>query len=141
MSWPNGIPPSKGIEIAADLRKALSLVPEQRNVAIAEVHVDGRKNLLFALSGEASPIGTVPAPVQRRFTTRSVRGAAPTDNHSEIKILEQLASELSPESTGKVSLYSELKPCPSCSFTRTPGVIEQFRQAFPNIELVVTYGN
>lgn len=141
MSWPNGIPAREGLEMAADWRQALGLAANKRNVAIAEVRVNGRKNLLYSLSGEGSPPGSVTAPIDRRFSTRTVRGAAPTENHSEVKILEYLAGELPQNSSGQISLYTERAPCPSCGWPDPLGVIEQFQQAFPGIRVVVTSSN
>ncbi len=144
MSWPNGIPPDAGLEIANDIRKALRHKPlaqeGRRNIAVAEVQIDGKKELLFSLSGKGSPPGTVlavePPP---RFTTRQVRGAASTKNHSETKILERVAKDMHPDSRGTISLYTEREPCESCSWSSPLGVIEQFKEAFPNIKLEVTW--
>ncbi|MEL6545175.1 MAG: deaminase domain-containing protein, partial [Myxococcota bacterium] len=55
---------------------------------------------------------------------------------TEWKILEQLAHSLTPESTGRVTLFSEKPICPSCQMA-----IARFRRMFPNVELTINSGN
>jgi len=57
------------------------------------------------------------------------------DFDTEILILENAASRMSPDSTGVLYLYTERAPCRSCA-----GVIDQFRDAFPGVRLEVSTG-
>jgi hypothetical protein len=105
-----------------------------RNIAFAEVEIEGLVDELIAVSGRASRPGTVNLPEPLRFSVFSV-GQNPRTLDAERKILENLAVRFTPESRGIVKLFSERIPCVSCA-----GVIRQFREIFPHITLVVTYG-
>lgn len=54
---------------------------------------------------------------------------------SEVFLFEDLATRLSPTSTGTVHLYSERIVCPSCN-----DVIDQFTAKFPGIKLNISTG-
>jgi hypothetical protein len=77
----------------------------------------------------------VASPTNRLFETRPTRGAIPTNVDSEVKILEDIASGLPSDARGTINLFTERPPCPSCR-----GVIDQFRERFPNITVNVTHG-
>ncbi len=64
-----------------------------------------------------------------------------TANDSEVKILEQIAKDLPSDAKGQISLYTEQQPCASCSWLdpNDPGVIQQFKNAYPGIELIITW--
>ena len=126
-----GIRPLEGRRITQSIRNSLKV--RGRNVAIAEVVINGKRKLYAAVSGKASPAGTVNKPTKRIFKTRP-SGAMPRKNDTEVKILEEIAEGLSKKSKGKISIYTERAPCFSCQ-----GVIEQFKKRFPDIELIVTY--
>jgi hypothetical protein len=49
------------------------------------------------------------------------------------------AEDLPSDAEGVVSLYTERKPCPSCGWDDPLGVIEQFEEAFPGIDVIVTW--
>ena len=54
---------------------------------------------------------------------------------TEYKILEDMASRLpDPSAKGKILLYTDLEPCPSCR-----GVMRQFLAAYTNVEMEVIY--
>lgn len=63
-------------------------------------------------------------------------GAWLRDVDVEYKILSDIQSNLGNNysASGKITLYTELEPCPSCQ-----SVIEQFRQMYPNIDIDVIY--
>jgi hypothetical protein len=67
----------------------------------------------------------------------------PRHNDAEVKIFEDIASQLGAKKgdvgikvfddvEGKIKLKTELCPCGSCS-----GVIEQFKNMFPKVELEI----
>ncbi|MFC3994827.1 polymorphic toxin-type HINT domain-containing protein [Nocardiopsis sediminis] len=109
-----------------------------QNVAVASVEVDGRSpTQLVGVSGgnRKTPDGTVPVPddADRKFETvdpEDPQTVRPID--SEVKILENIAADITPQSTGRIELYSERAPCGSCSH-----VFTQFSDMYPNIQLVV----
>lgn len=58
---------------------------------------------------------------------------------TEIPSMKGSGISIKPESSpfiasGKIILYTELAPCPSCQ-----SVIEQFKQMYPNIDIEVIY--
>ena len=63
-------------------------------------------------------------------------GAWLRDVDTEYKILSDIQSKLGNNysASGKIILYTELAPCPSCQ-----SVIEQFKQMYPNIDIEVIY--
>jgi hypothetical protein len=67
---------------------------------------------------------SAPMPTTPKFD----RGYKASD--SEWKILEELAKGLNASSTGSIHITSERRICTECR-----GVISQFRQAFPGIQL------
>ncbi len=78
-----------------------------------------------------------------RFTTLFVDylgnidgpNALPRWFDTEYKMLEDIASRLPNSSVaGSIRLYTNLEPCLSCR-----GVMEQFLEAYPNIEMTVFY--
>jgi len=136
--YAGGIDPTEGNRLADSLRRSTGLDRtargRSRNVAFAESVIDGRRELRAAVSGRGEVPGTVPEPSTRRFTTRD-SGAMSRANDTEVKLLEDIAAGLSPDSRGVIHLFTERPPCFSCR-----GVIDQFRQAFPNVEVIVTNG-
>jgi hypothetical protein len=132
MKFPSGISPAEGKSLTQAIRDTLKI--EGRNVAVAEVRIGEQSRMLSAVSGKASPPGTVPAPTDPLFTTRS-SGAMTRAFDTEVKILEDIAKDLPSNAKGTISLYTELKPCFSCK-----GVIEQFETRFPGIKLNITHG-
>jgi hypothetical protein len=132
LKYPDGIPPAEGARLTEGVRSSLQL--KGRNVAVAEVNVGGKSEMVTAVSGKASPRGTVPAPENPLFTTKP-SGAMTRDYDSEVKLLEDVAKDLPSDARGTISLYTERAPCNSCE-----GVIQQFRDRFPGINLIVTHG-
>ncbi len=60
------------------------------------------------------------------------------DTDAEYKVLSEIAHILETDYDlqvqGKLYLYTEFQPCESCS-----GVLRQFKEKFPNIEVEVFY--
>jgi RHS repeat-associated protein len=110
-------------------------VAGRRTVAVTRYDINGRQSdWTPAVSGEVNPSGSVPLPANTRFNPVGPNGEfRPLD--AERKLLEDIANQFPADATGRIDLYSERMPCGACS-----SVIDQFRQAFPNIELNVTYG-
>ena len=122
-----------GLARVAQARNALT-VGQGRNIAVAEVNIaGGGTQELIGVSGQAARPGTVGNPTQRLFETFEVGHSRAFD--SEVKILEDVASRISPETRGTINLFSERAVCDSCS-----SVINQFRQMFPNMNVNVTSG-
>ncbi|WP_433794675.1 polymorphic toxin-type HINT domain-containing protein [Actinoplanes sp. CA-252034] len=105
-------------------------VGAKRNVAVTQYELNGTKGTDYNVSGEHRNPGTIKKPTSRQFT--GANNYRPWD--SETVILENYASQLTPTSTGKIDLYTEMKPCTGCG-----NVIDQFRTKFPNVELNVKW--
>jgi hypothetical protein len=128
------IRPSEGMRIIDQLRKALSF-KKSGNIAYAEVSItNGVSGRLVAHSGDGARAGTVGLPKQTRFATEAT-GKNTRELDSERKLLEGLAARLQPDAQGVVRLFSERPMCPSCM-----KVVEQFREAFPGIKVVISSG-
>jgi hypothetical protein len=109
-------------------------IGSSRNVAVASYIVDGQAGEVSSVSGNAARPGMVAAPTDPRFNPTAPGGFdRPLD--AEYKILSDIATRLTPNSTGRVVLYSEMPPCPACR-----SVITQFREAFPRVQLIVASG-
>ncbi|QXI31217.1 deaminase domain-containing protein [Pseudomonas vanderleydeniana] len=121
------------IERVAEIRKQYELYPN-RNVAVARFTIDGKSSELIGISGARERAGTVSAPVIKIFDTVRT-GDNSRELDSEYKILSAMAADMTASSKGAVALYSELRLCVSCD-----GVVEQFRQRFPDVVVDVTTG-
>ena len=104
----------------------------RRNIAVGEGNVDGIDiGEIIGVSGRRGP--GVEMPENPIFTTTTVGHARNLD--SEVFVLENLAQRLTSQSTGTIRLLSERTVCGSCQ-----GVITQFREMFPNVNLIVRAG-
>ena len=85
---------------------------------------------------------SIPTTFELRTSVRVPTGSNTREFEAEGKILEYLAAyKVKPNSTGTVTLFSQLPLCESCGGTDiTPGLVGQFRQAFPNVTLKVSSG-
>ena len=119
-------------------------ISANNNVAAAAVNIDGMDpQMLTSVSGGSARTGTVPevgveGNPQRFLPGRMDGGANTRFSDTEFKILNYLANQIGPSSdsvTGSVWLHSDFPVCDSCN-----GVIDQFRSAFPNVDLRVTSG-
>ena len=120
-----------------DIRRELRIKPGKRNVGIADYTIDGRMGILEAVSGETNHPGFVQLRNENDRTFQTFIGGGgrgPVD--TEAKILEEISSRFNPNSSGRIVLYTDRPPCPSCS-----GVINQFEQRHPNIQVEVIKGN
>ncbi len=117
------------LEVRSDFR-----IPNTRNIAIAEVNIAGKEEKLIGISGLASPDGTCPLP-EKPVLKFEPRGFEERNDHSEFKILNQIAQRLDRSATGTVKLFSERYPCDSCE-----PAIDEFRRLFQNITLEIEYG-
>jgi len=115
-----------------------------QNVAYIEGEINGESYYSVGVSGTGknTPVGTAAAPATRVFSTMIVGYDRLFD--SEVKILEEFAlkynttGETHTQITGvrgKLTLVSEKTVCASCG-----GVIEQFQNMFPNVEVTVKSG-
>ncbi|MFE3988275.1 deaminase domain-containing protein [Nocardia tengchongensis] len=131
-----------GEQAAQDLRDFLAKDGNQlklkKNVAVGEAEIDGQyipSRNLRAVSGEdPPPSGTLGEPKNPVFNPADQTGNTVRPTDSEYKILENLATRLTPDSKGVVNIYTEAKPCDACT-----DVIQQFETKFPGVKLNVTY--
>jgi len=122
------------VAIRENLRRRHNVEDHERNVAIVEMAIEGedRRREYRGLSGDSIRYGTPLLPEkERRYRT----GEGHTDSHTEVKLLERVARDLTPESRGILRLYSERPICSTCN-----PQINRFRRDFPHIQ-VETYDN
>ena len=117
------------------LRKELT-VGGTKNIGTLGGMVEGEGYYTIAISGQQSRPGTVGAPLLRKFTAVST-GKNSRLYDSEVKLLEDFALKFhnSPNVKGTLTLTSEQTFCTSCT-----GIIKQFKEAFPNIQLNLING-
>jgi hypothetical protein len=121
---------------AVKFRLAATL-PRRRNVAAAITEVEGASPVVTkTASGTQDYPGAVGMPTDPVFRP-TVAGTYVRDADAEYKLLEDIAARLGPASNvrGTVTIFTELSPCKSCA-----GVIEQFRQRYPNFIVEVIDG-
>lgn len=129
-----GISVSRGVEQTTAIRERLGLATGERNVAVAQGELNGEKFAYEAVSGKKSPAGTIELPENPIFTTKP-SGAMTRAFDTEVKILENAAKQLTPDSTGVINIFTERAPCLSCQ-----QVIKQFEDMFPKVKVIVTHG-
>lgn len=103
-------------------------IRKRSNVALAEYEINGQSGQQFGVSGTKGPEGSSPMPSEYTLD-RGPEGIA-RNADSEMKILEDIKSRLSPDASGRVHIWSERPVCPSCQH-----VMDDFRRSFPNIEV------
>jgi hypothetical protein len=108
---------------------------KQRNIGYQEGQVGGEDVSGPIISGKRSPEGSIPMPVAPRFKTKD-SGAMSRRSDTEPKGLEHAAAKASGGATGHVTLFTGKCPCASCA-----GVIDQFRESFPGVEVQVIQGS
>ncbi len=117
-----------------------------KNVGIADYIINEKRGELWAVSGGAKWDLPGFAPYRERDNmlfgsdTFPVNGLDLRYTDSEAKILEQIARDLMAQPDpysirGVINLYTDRKPCPSCS-----SVITRFGEYFPSIELNIVRG-
>lgn len=119
--------------IAKDVRRRMQ-VGKRRNVAFAVFKINGERGHMVGVSGEALRKGGAHPPELRRFRHIPEPGNG-RFWEAEGKIFETLSNLLPSGSTGTMYLFSELPLCTSCG-----GMAEQFREAYPGINLTIQYG-
>jgi hypothetical protein len=122
-----------GLRRVIELRNKYK-VGKGKNIAFAEINLTAFQGEMAAVSGRTSREGFIEVPEFRIFTSKAV-GQFYRGYDSETLILEKVGQMLSPDSFGEIRLFTERPACNSCK-----GVINQFRERFPNINLVVTHG-
>ena len=113
----------------------------EANVRIADEVLDGdllknvksMKDSGISIKPESSPFK-----VSEVNSTNVINGEGAwlRDVDAEYKILSDIQSKLGNNysASGKITLYTELEPCPSCQ-----SVIKQFKKMYPNIDIEVIY--
>jgi hypothetical protein len=124
----------ESLEKINEIRQANN-IGGKRNIAFAEYEINGSTGESIGVSGKADRAGTAGVPNQRKFETITTPDGNPRTLDAEVKILEELASQLPNNASGKVHLFSELPFCESCS-----GVIKQFKEQFPNVDVIISHG-
>ena len=155
------IDPVKDAPALARLEFIRATLPEEyrarNNFAWAVAKVDGVKKVeyfahsgiqdLDKLSSKAAKaieeISPKPRDGKAKFKTLCVNQNGAVEGadcwqrnvDTEFKILEDLAGRIKdPAASGRVRLYTELYPCPSCW-----NVMKQFLAAYPNVQMQVLY--
>lgn len=117
-------------------------VGASRNIASANMMLDGEApDLLTSVSGEAERAGTVPnvgSPGNLQRFIPQATGDNARFYDSEFKLFNYMANKLGPSSdavSGAIQLHSELPLCVSCN-----SVLNQFMNAYPNIDIIISTG-
>ncbi|WP_410653775.1 deaminase domain-containing protein [Amycolatopsis sp. cmx-4-54] len=148
---PDGVKPvllsTPGSDSGAAIKAVRALresgVPRRRNVAAAEVAIEGHSvYVLTSVSGQTARAGSVP-PVDvtanlQRFVPQRFAGENTRFNETEFKLLNFIANQLgqsSPLVRGRINLHTEKAVCGSCA-----SIIAQFEREFPGIRVYVTEG-
>ena len=119
-------------------------ISKNKNIAHVEGKIDGKLIDLKSYSGKDKRPGTVdPIPQEKQqlktqpTSGDKAKGQIDLDRRaydSEVKALEKILSETTPESSGKIKLLSERDLCGSCS-----DAVKQFKILRPNIEIETVY--
>jgi hypothetical protein len=104
------------------------LVGSQRNLGIAVVEIHGKPPIQYkAFSGATHLKG-----FEDGTQIPALRPSVEREHDSEVKILTDLAKTLPPGTRGKITIYTERVPCPSCSL-----IIRNFKKLYPGIDVEV----
>ncbi len=111
----------------------------KNNVAIIEVHLADQRSLSVGATSKAKSPVPKPQPKSQGGQFEPIVDSYSgylMDTDAEYKALSALAETLENlgnlQIEGKLYLYSERNPCESCQ-----GVITQFQQKFPNLEITL----
>ncbi|MFM7851213.1 MAG: deaminase domain-containing protein, partial [Flammeovirgaceae bacterium] len=109
----------------------------RRNMAFADIKVNGEVSTLVSISGSKTRPLLIEAPTNRNFTTFETPRGHLRSTDSEAKLLEAIAARYAdnPKIKGTINLFTERRQCDSCR-----GVIDQFKAMFPNIKLKIGNG-
>jgi len=126
------------------IRDNLNLKPGKQNVAYLEGTINGKLINIESVSGQKSPQGSVETTPfeEQQLKTQPTRadiekGQTIADRRaydSEVKGLEKVLKETTPEAKGIIKVVSERDLCGSCS-----NAVEQFRNLRPNIKVETVY--
>ncbi|WP_434422040.1 SpvB/TcaC N-terminal domain-containing protein [Nannocystis pusilla] len=122
------IDPITGLQRVANARARFG-IPSGRNIAVADISVNGKSSSVTAGSGP-SPAGTSPHPTRPVFKAQAT-GNNPRTLDSEKKLLEEFAAQHPTNASGTVRLFTERPPCVSCSDI----IKSQFNKLYPNVTL------
>ena len=118
-----------------------SALRNRGNMAIADVQIEGLKSEFVAHSrihsdtSKGADVADFSMSKEDKIFTTYVEDKFPRFNDTEAKILEDIASQITdPQIKGKITLFTELPPCDSCS-----NIIEEFKRMFPNIQVDVLW--
>ncbi|WP_394539177.1 deaminase domain-containing protein [Lysobacter enzymogenes] len=124
---------AEGLDYVDGIRELVG-AGHEKNIAFARFKIGDKVGENLAASGDHLYPGFVEAPKNRQF------GYIPSPNNnrdfdSEAILLEHFAATLPPDAKGTIRLFSERVVCKSCN-----GVVKQFENKFPGIQLIVTDG-
>lgn len=126
-----------------EIRRSMpnSALRNRGNMAIADVQIEGMKSEFVAHSrihsdtSKGADVADFSMSKEDKIFTTYVEDKFPRFNDTEAKILEDIASQITdPQIKGKITLFTELPPCDSCS-----DIIEEFKRMFPNIQVDVLW--
>ena len=122
----------EGLGRTGSIRSSLD-VGGGRTVAYSDVNVTGLQGEVIGVSGAASRGNSLDSSTIAGNTTRTGPGRL----DAEVKILDHLRTQISPDSTGTIRLFIDQPAgrgaCQSCT-----DAILQFRRDYPGIDLVVS---
>ena len=139
------------INAIASLKKKLpSSVRNEGNFAYAQTIINGEERVFYASSRvnslDQSPVLIERLPdisVQPEVIYYNARDAINIKGEiylrsscTEYKIFNDIASELQPGASGKITLFTELEPCDSCK-----NIINQFMDDYPDIEIEIIHND
>jgi hypothetical protein len=115
---------------------AAAQIGKNRNLAVADFEIEGVGSGRAIAGSGPNQSGTVGVPPNPVFVPSSSGGYIRSSD-AEYKIFEYLANQV-PDTgaTGSITMTTERIMCSSCA-----NVAEQFRQRYPNINVVVKNGN
>lgn len=123
----------EGAERVLQFRQTLTRRHQRQNIAFYRRSIDGVQDENFAIAGDRSPLGSVPAV---DLSTPSVSaGGANRMLDAERKILGLILSQSTPDSTGQVVIYTERTMCGGCGH-----YLQIFRRLRPRIEVEIMGG-
>ncbi|WP_344967943.1 deaminase domain-containing protein, partial [Salinactinospora qingdaonensis] len=133
-------PNSLGVEalreaLDAPELKGTNKIPAKSNAAIMRADIEGMEVQTEAASSGTKEKNNGLVKFKENPIFEAEGGVKSRRYDSEVKLLEELASRLSGDARGDIEIYTERPPCRSCR-----GVMEQFRERYPDVQLKVTWG-
>jgi hypothetical protein len=134
---------AQGAEYALSIRQRLANRSQGANIAIFRSEIDGAQNMGWAPAGERNPRidpRSIPTPANLPASAPGVTSLGGTETaeralDAERRILGTFLQQTTPQSTGRIVIYTERTMCGQCS-----QFVEEFRQARPRIDVQIIGG-